>query len=150
MVRPARERDDPPAARGERVGEGDTTVADALVSPLGAALRWRREDRGLGQARVAAALGVRQQTVSRWEHGLAVPRPGRVVELAALLELEPAELHRLAGYLPHAAPSVALDDVRGLLAGLSRTQLLGVLEHVREELRSRDASASDRAEVAAG
>ena len=124
-------------------------MTDALVSPLGAALRRRREDRGLGQARVAAALGVRQQTVSRWEHGLAVPRPGRVVELAALLELEPAELHRLAGYLPQAA-SVVVEDVRGQLAGLSRAQLLLVLEQVREELRSRDASASDRAEVAAG
>jgi transcriptional regulator with XRE-family HTH domain len=125
-------------------------VADEVGSPLGAALRGRREERGLGQAHLAAALGVRQQTVSRWEHGLAVPRPGRVVELAALLELDPAELHRLAGYLPQAAPSVAVDDVRGLLAGLSRAQLLLVLEHVREELRSRDASASDRAEVAAG
>ena len=125
-------------------------MADELVRSLGAVLRRRREERGHGQAHVAAALGVRQQTVSRWEHGLAVPRPGRVVELAALLELEPAELHRLAGYLPQAAPSAPLDDLRGRLVGLSRAQLLLVLEHVREELRSRDASASDRAEVAAG
>jgi len=125
-------------------------VADELARPLGAVLRRRREDRGLGQAHVAEALGVRQQTVSRWEHGLAVPRPGRVVELAALLELEPAELHRLAGYLPQGAPSAALDDVRQRLAGLSRAQLLLVLEHVREELRSHDASVSDRAEMAAG
>jgi transcriptional regulator with XRE-family HTH domain len=113
------------------------TVPDELATGLGGAVRRRREELGLGQEQLAAALGVRQQTVSRWEHGLAVPRPGRVVELARVLALEPAALHRLAGYLPSEHPS-AWDDVLARLPELARAELLLLVERTWEELRSRD------------
>ena len=110
------------------------------MSLLGETLRLRREERGLGQEQLATALGVRQQTVSRWEHGLALPRPSRVVELARLLELEPAHLHRLAGYLPAAerSPVESWHEVYERMAELSRTELLLLLDRAWEELRSRE------------
>ena len=116
------------------------SVPDELETGLGATVRRRREERGLGQEQLAAALGVRQQTVSRWERGLAVPRPRRVVEIAHLLEVEPAHLHRLAGYLPAAeqAPTAAWDGVQARLPELTRAELLRLVEHAWEELRARD------------
>lgn len=128
------------------------TVPDELATGLGGAVRRRREQLGLGQEQLAAALGVRQQTVSRWEHGLAVPRPARVVELARLLDLEPAALHRLAGYLPQAHPS-GCEDVLARLPQLSRAELLLLVERAWEELRSRGGADQEQgppAEAAAG
>ncbi|HXF71947.1 MAG TPA: helix-turn-helix domain-containing protein [Actinomycetota bacterium] len=49
-------------------------------------LRALREELGLSQAAVAAALGVRQPSVSRWETGKARPRPRHAVALLRLLE----------------------------------------------------------------
>lgn len=152
MVRPARDRDDPPPRAQGAVLEGGVTVPDELATGLGAVLRRRREVLRMGQEQLAATLGVRQQTVSRWERGLAVPRPRRVVELARLLELEPAALHRLAGYLPPAEPS-AWDDLRARLPQLSRAELVLLAEHAWEELRSRDGLDPDggpQAEAATG
>ncbi len=108
---------------------------------LGETVRLRREERGLGQEQLAAALGVRQQTVSRWETGLAVPRPGRVVELARLLDLEPARLHRLAGYLPAGEQSPVAGswhDVHQRMSALTRSELLRLIERAWEELRARE------------
>ena len=108
---------------------------------LGKTVRLRREERGLGQEQLAAALGVRQQTVSRWENGLAVPRPGRVVELARLLDLEPARLHRLAGYLPAGEQSPAAGpwrEVHERMSELTRSELLLLIERAWQELRSRE------------
>ena len=114
-----------------------------IGSRLGEVLRLSRAERGLGQEQLAVALGVRQQTVSRWEHGIAVPRPGRVVELAALLDLEPACLHRLAGYLPagEQPPAASWQEVSERLSELSRPELLLLIERAGEELRSREAAA---------
>ena len=119
-------------------------------------MRLRREELGLGQEQLAASLGVRQQTVSRWENGLAVPRPGRVLELARLLDLEPARLHRLAGYLPAAEQSPVASswrEVHERISELTRSELLLLIERAWEELRSREGldprpAAAD--EVAAG
>ena len=119
---------------------------------LGATVRLRREERGLGQEQLAAALGVRQQTVSRWENGLAVPRPGRVVDLARALDLEPSALHRLAGYLP-AADGRARGPAHERLSDLSSADLLLLIERAWDELRSRDGHAGPSAaqeQVAAG
>jgi transcriptional regulator with XRE-family HTH domain len=126
------------------------------MSALGDAVRLRRDELGMGQEQLAASLGVRQQTVSRWEHGLAVPRPGRVVELAELLGLEPGRLHRLAGYLPAAERSpvvAAWHEVHARMAELSRAELLLLIERAWEELRSRDGQGprpTTHDEVAAG
>jgi len=111
------------------------------VSLLGETVRVRREERGMGQERLAAALGVRQQTVSRWENGLAVPRPSRVVELSRLLDLEAARLHRLAGYLPAAEQTpvdAACHELHERMSELSRSELLLLIDRAWEELRSRE------------
>jgi transcriptional regulator with XRE-family HTH domain len=126
------------------------------VSVLGETVRLRREERGLGQEQLAAALGVRQQTVSRWENGLAVPRPARVVELARLLDLEPARLHRLAGYLPAAEQSPVAEawhEVYERMPELSRSELLLLIDRAWDELRARegvDAAAPGDPEAVAG
>ena len=110
------------------------------MSALGDAVRLRREELRMGQEQLAVHLGVRQQTVSRWEHGLAVPRPGRVVDLARLLGFEPAGLHRLAGYLPaeHRPVTTAWHEVHARMSELSRPELHLLIERAGEELRSRD------------
>lgn len=113
------------------------------MSALGRTVRLRREELGLGQERLAAALGVRQQTVSRWEHGLAVPRPGRVVALAQLLDVDPATLHHLAGYLPAAPPAPApvppvVPGAHDWVSALSRDELLALVDRAWAELRARD------------
>ena len=117
---------------------------------LGEAVRLRREQRGMGQEQLAAALGVRQQTVSRWENGLAVPRPSRVVELARMLELEPSALHRLAGYLPAAEPRTSgWTELQARLPELSRAELVLLIERAWDELRAREADDAVEPDLAA-
>ena len=108
---------------------------------LGETLRLRREQCRLGQAQLAERLGVRQQTVSRWEQGLALPRPARVLELAHVLDLDPGHLHRLAGYLPAAEQSVLTGpwtEVFARMSELTRPELVLLLDRAWEELRSRE------------
>lgn len=113
------------------------------MSALGDTIRIRREKLGLGQDGMASELAVSQQTVSRWELGRCQPRPGRVAPLAALLQLTPDELLRLAGYLP-AADRVAAADPRALLRAelsqLTRAELACLLERVQDELLRRGAA----------
>ncbi len=112
-----------------------------MVTLLGETLKIRREERGLGQEQLAGELGVRQQTVSRWEKGLALPRPARVLTLAKVLDIEPAHLHRLAGYLPRAEQSEVNEtwhDVYARMPELSRTELLLLIDRAWEELRARE------------
>lgn len=114
---------------------------DHRVSLLGETLKIRREELGLAQETVAERLGVRQQTVSRWEKGLAVPRPARVIELATLLDVDSAYLHRLAGYLPEEDRSQLSGAFHELYAGmsrLSRSELLLLMDRVWEEIRVRE------------
>lgn len=111
------------------------------TSVLGETLKIRREELGLGQERVAVLLGVSQQTVSRWEKGVALPRPGRVVELARLLSLDARWLHRVAGYLPEAERSAASEpwqEVYARIPELTHTELMLLMDRVWEELRSRE------------
>lgn len=120
----------------------------SIGAGLGEAVRLRREQRGMGQEQLAAALGVRQQTVSRWENGLAVPRPGRVVELARVLGLEPSALHRLAGYLPAAASRTsAWAQVEACLTELSHAELVLLVERAWDELRAREAADREDADA---
>ena len=133
-------------------------MTSTIGAGLGETVRLRREQRGMGQEQLATALGVRQQTVSRWENGLAVPRPSRVLALARVLELEPSLLHRLAGYLPEAERRTSgWADVQRLLPELSRAELVLLIERAWDELRAREAedpATSDEAapqdEAAAG
>jgi transcriptional regulator with XRE-family HTH domain len=111
------------------------------VSLLGETLKIRREELGLGQEQLADRLGVSQQTVSRWEHGTALPRPARVVALARLLDVDSAHLHRLAGYLPESERSELTGPFQELYAGmaqLSRAELMLLMDRVWQELRRRE------------
>lgn len=111
------------------------------MSLLGETVRLRREERGLGQEQLAVALGVTQQTVSRWEKGLAQPRPARLVRLAEVLECDSALLHRLAGYLPRderSALSGTWHELYEKTAELTRAELLLLMDRVWEEIRIRE------------
>ena len=77
--------------------------------------------------------------------------PYPVFALAGLLGLEPAGLHRLAGYLPavDARPVVAAwHEVHARMSELSRPELRLLIERAWEELRSRDESPDDQEQVA--
>jgi transcriptional regulator with XRE-family HTH domain len=71
----------------------------------------RRQALGLDQRTVAENVGVTQQTISRWESGISLPRREAVHALARALDLDVDELHRLAGY----ASSMAVDEVVDLV-----------------------------------
>jgi transcriptional regulator with XRE-family HTH domain len=102
-------------------------------------LRARREEMRLNQRDLAARLGVKQQTVSRWESGIAVPRPDRVTQLAGVLGIDRGRLLQLAGYLaeddPLADPEVA--TVMASVRKLSDKDLVHVLDTAWNEHRSR-------------
>lgn len=106
---------------------------------FGEILRARREEQGLEQSDVARRLGVTQQTVSKWETGVTVPRAGRIAALASLLDLDPALLHRAAGAgagpasrAPGGPPVSALS-----LELLSERDLLRLLDAAWQEFRRR-------------
>lgn len=110
------------------------------VALLAETLKVRREELRLGQAELAARLGVSQQTVSRWEQGLALPRPARVTDLARQLDLPVDRVHRLAGYLPEAERSdvdVPWHAVYERMSELTSPELALLLDRAWEELRSR-------------
>ncbi|HEV7887773.1 MAG TPA: helix-turn-helix transcriptional regulator [Acidimicrobiales bacterium] len=102
-------------------------------------LRSRREELRLNQRDLAGRLGVKQQTVSRWESGIAVPRPDRVTQLAGVLGVDRGRLLQLAGYLaedePLADPDVA--KVLGTVRQLSDKDLVHVLDTAWQEHRRR-------------
>lgn len=111
------------------------------MSLLGETLKIRREERGLGQEELALQLGVRQQSVSRWEKGLALPRPARVLQLAEALDLDVEKLQRLAGYLPERERSEAAGpwfEVYERMPELSRTELMLLIDRAWQELRLRE------------
>ena len=59
---------------------------------LGSLVRDRREGLGLDQAALAAAMGVGQQTVSKWERGASRPRRPTIAKLAKVLNVAEADL----------------------------------------------------------
>ena len=108
-------------------------------------LRARREEMRLNQRDLAAKLGVKQQTVSRWESGIAVPRPDRVTQLAGVLGVDRGRLLQLAGYLaeddPLADPEVA--TVLASIRKLSDRDLVHVLDAAWQEHRTRHSLPDD-------
>jgi transcriptional regulator with XRE-family HTH domain len=91
----------------------------------------RRIALALDQNTVARRVGVTQQTISRWESGVSLPRRPMIPALATTLELDPDELHRLAGYATQ-RPSTPADhltqDLYACADQLSRAQLLALLD----------------------
>lgn len=78
---------------------------------FGQRIRTRREELEITQNDLSDRLGVRQQTVSRWEAGFAIPRPRRVHELALELQIPARELQVLAGHMDQ---GLAMDRVEVL------------------------------------
>lgn len=108
-------------------------------------LRARREELRFNQRDLAAKLGVKQQTVSRWESGIAVPRPDRVTQLAGVLGVDRGRLLQLAGYLaeddPLADPEVA--TVLANIRKLSDRDVVHVLDAAWQEHVSRHGLADE-------
>ncbi len=63
-------------------------VARPLLPWLGRACRQAREDRGVVQVKIAAAIEVNQATIARFEDGSAWPRQPEEVLMAYASELE--------------------------------------------------------------
>lgn len=61
------------------------------------------------QAELASALGVRQQTVSRWERGTSRPRADQIPGIAEVLGIEADVLLLAAGYATLSPPQLSLD-----------------------------------------
>jgi transcriptional regulator with XRE-family HTH domain len=81
------------------VGAWDVATAEQRER-FGQALQRAREDCGLSQRDLAAALKVTQASVSQWLLGQSAPRPERVAELERVLRLAPDTLARHLGYVP--------------------------------------------------
>lgn len=64
----------------------------------------------VNQAELAALLGVRQQTVSRWEQGESRPRAAQIPAIATLLRCDMDELLQSAGHVPASAPQATFDQ----------------------------------------
>jgi transcriptional regulator with XRE-family HTH domain len=62
-----------------------TTTVPAWQTELGAAIRAARKAAGLSQEDLAAALGVRQSSVSQWEGGGTAPRTKHLLGLLRIL-----------------------------------------------------------------
>jgi transcriptional regulator with XRE-family HTH domain len=100
----------------------------------------RREELGLTQGRLAERMGVSQQTVSRWESGLAIPPPDRLVALAKVLDLDEERLLGYGGYLPTPDRSRYWQDFHVMYEGitnLSDKELILLLDRAWEEHRRR-------------
>ena len=116
------------------------------MTGFGELLRSRRETQGLEQAELARLLDVTQQTVSKWETGVTVPRPARVAAIARALELDAGLLHAAAGgdggnsspsgRRDHAPAGIRLDR-------LSQDELVTLLDAAWQELADRRRQATN-------
>lgn len=94
----------------------------------------RRAELDWSQGDLAKRLDVGQQTVSRWEAGLAHPRPRTVRNVAMTLGLPSAPLLMKAGYLTEAE----------LPGALERPERLDRLQSKLSALSGRDRRAVER------
>lgn len=109
------------------------------MSRFGEIIRARREEQGLEQVELARRLGVTQQTVSKWETGVTVPRAARLAALASLLDLDPALLHRVTatGGGSPLRQGASARELHHSLELLSERELLRLLDAVWQEFRRR-------------
>lgn len=116
----------------------DVLHAEAVL--FAEALQLHRERGDLTQTELARRVGVRQQTVSRWESGVGLPPPRRVVVVEDELGLERGTLLRLIGYLPEEERSRSpgsIQELLQLLPDLSDIELLLVIDTAWEHYRER-------------
>lgn len=67
-------------------------MAKRRMSTLGARIRMHRERKGMVQADLANAIGVRLNQVSKWERDLEVPRLDNAIKLADVFGISLNEL----------------------------------------------------------
>jgi transcriptional regulator with XRE-family HTH domain len=111
------------------------------MSRLADVLRTRRESQGIEQGELARRVGVTQQTVSKWETSVTVPRPGRMAALARALDLDAGLLHATAGLAEgdgHPSPRRGGRPPKGIRLGdLTEAQLVALLDASWRELQRR-------------
>jgi transcriptional regulator with XRE-family HTH domain len=108
------------------------------VSGFGELLRSRREAQGLEQVELARRLGVTQQTVSKWETGVTVPRSTRVAAIARALGLDAGLLHAAAGGGTNSSTAGRDSAPAGIrLDRLSQDELVKLLDAAWQELAER-------------
>jgi transcriptional regulator with XRE-family HTH domain len=88
-----------------------------LPSVSGAVLRYARKALGLTQVALAPCLGVKPETVSRWEADAAIPRGVQLAMVGLLTAVEHGlmdmvKLQETAGK-PPAEPPVELEALKG-------------------------------------
>lgn len=80
-------------APGKIIGSsGGCALGKGVAGFSGAFLRRTRTRLGLTAAQLAVAVGVRENTVLRWETGVAVPTPKHLVRIAQAVTVTPADL----------------------------------------------------------
>jgi transcriptional regulator with XRE-family HTH domain len=112
------------------------------MSLFGDFVKLRREELNLDQVGLARALGVHQQTVSKWEQAKTVPKPQRIRLLAEVLRVDVSDLMRYAGYLPAGMPEETeaeepFHQLMNHIFKLTNDQLIVLIDQAWEEYRFR-------------
>ena len=112
------------------------------MSVFGDFVKLRREELNLDQAGLAQALGVKQQTVSKWEQAKTVPGPRRIRQVAEVMRVEVSDLMKYAGYLPDGGAEDVqaeepLHQVLSQVSHLTNDQLIVLIDQAWEEYRFR-------------
>jgi predicted transcriptional regulator len=115
------------ARRSDRtVGMEAEKVARPLLPWLGRACRQAREERGVVQVRIAAAIEVNQATIARFEDGTAWPRHPEEVLMAYASELDMDVrllwLHAFVLWLEH-EPVLDKESQEQIRAALKRLKI---------------------------
>lgn len=92
-----------------------TKQGNQFSKRIGAAIADQRLRKGLTQEQVAEAIGVEQETISRFERGATLPPLGRLIDLADLLGVPLESLVRTSS--PRVIDQAA--DIAALLEPLS-------------------------------
>lgn len=104
-------------------------------------LKAARDRAGMNQEELGKALGVRQQSVARWESGEAFPRQSRIEAIAATLNTTAAALQfgDDATLMPRLGHDVPQDPFAASIDAYEKAAF--VLAHAQRELRAADRDA---------
>lgn len=108
----------------------------ALVRAVGQAIGARRAAAGLSQEKVAEALGITREAVSRMETGVAVPTVVRLAELAEIFDCGIEELLTDASNRKIDQARRILELLEGLAAE-KREMLMSVIKQLADGLVDR-------------
>jgi transcriptional regulator with XRE-family HTH domain len=108
----------------------------ALVRAIGQAIASRRATSGLSQEKVAEALGITREAVSRMETGVAVPTVVRLAELAEIFDCGIEELLTDASNRTIDQARRILELLEGLAAE-KREMLMSVIKQLADGLADR-------------